>query len=373
MDTLDPDDAGVSAGDSATGIDAPPPGACLADTDCSAGICHELTGACIPDADVLFVSPNGQGTACTRAAPCGALQTAIDARTQSRFTVALAPGTYSSSFDTTPVGGGVAKLVVSGPTRAPGGAVITSSAQGRIADNLTAIFEGLTIRGGSGSFDGIDNRGTTTLARVSIEMAGDYGAVSRSGTLTVLDSQITSCVDTGIRAEGGTLVVERTKVIGNGVWGIDVLGDAGYTVRNTIIARNGKALSQGGGVRIDPGGQPAIFRFNTLARNVGLSFPSLTCEGQVAISNVILGEASLVSAPMSPSCNATFSLFNTTLGVPPGMGNIMGDPKFVSDTDFHLQTGSPAIDKGNPMTAEPIDIDGQQRGTSPDIGADELP
>ncbi|NQU17756.1 MAG: cadherin-like beta sandwich domain-containing protein, partial [Candidatus Saganbacteria bacterium] len=57
-------------------------------------------------------------------------------------------------------------------------------------------------------------------------------------------------------------------------------------------------------------------------------------------------------------------------------GNITGDPKFVSPAwgttgDYHLQSGSPAIDAGTSTGAPSIDLDGTSRpvGSADDIGA----
>ncbi|MGD0613722.1 MAG: choice-of-anchor Q domain-containing protein [Anaerolineales bacterium] len=51
----------------------------------------------------------------------------------------------------------------------------------------------------------------------------------------------------------------------------------------------------------------------------------------------------------------------------------MGDPKFVNPTgaDFHLQSGSPAIDAGSPLNAPDSDFDGnaRPRGAGYSIGA----
>lgn len=364
-------DGGIGdAPDAALGVDSLPPGACIGDADCNDGICHELSGACVPDAEALFVAPSGAGTACTRASPCGTLQTAVDQRTNARFTIALAAGTYSSSWDLSTLQANVENLIISGPTRSWDDAVIMCSAMNRVNDQITAVFEGVTIRGSTAATDGIDNRGNTKMSRVWIDLAGDFGAVSRGGSLTIVDSLVTKSANSGIYATGGTLTVERTQVLSNAAYGIDVDG-AAFTIKNTIIASNGESLRQSGGARLRPANNgPAVFRFNTLARNRGLTYLSLTCDTNVAISNVIIGEETVLTSTMSPMCSATYSLFNGGF-VPPGTGNLSGDPMFVSTTDFHLQMGSPAIDNANPMGAEPIDIDGQPRAASPDIGADE--
>ncbi|UCG43389.1 MAG: right-handed parallel beta-helix repeat-containing protein [candidate division WOR-3 bacterium] len=51
--------------------------------------------------------------------------------------------------------------------------------------------------------------------------------------------------------------------------------------------------------------------------------------------------------------------------------SIQRDPKFVSETDLHLQAGSPCRRSALTMADIPYDIDGDLRDSSPDIGADE--
>ncbi len=48
------------------------------------------------------------------------------------------------------------------------------------------------------------------------------------------------------------------------------------------------------------------------------------------------------------------------------------DPLFVSATDLHLTTPSPVENAGTPLAAVTVDIDGDARGTPPEIGADEV-
>ena len=48
------------------------------------------------------------------------------------------------------------------------------------------------------------------------------------------------------------------------------------------------------------------------------------------------------------------------------------DPQFVSGTDLHIQSTSPAVNAGQTLTHVVGDIDGQSRDSWFDIGADEV-
>ncbi|MHC4899727.1 MAG: hypothetical protein ACYTGW_21755 [Planctomycetota bacterium] len=69
---------------------------------------------------------------------------------------------------------------------------------------------------------------------------------------------------------------------------------------------------------------------------------------------------------------------NATAALPRGAADknsVVGDPKFVSATDLHLQTTSPAIGKGRAFAGRFLaqeDFDGYRRGTKQDCGAYEV-
>jgi hypothetical protein len=63
-------------------------------------------------------------------------------------------------------------------------------------------------------------------------------------------------------------------------------------------------------------------------------------------------------------------------GVSPGDHDISADPLLVdpANGNFHLDTGSSCIDKGDPSNYPATDFEGDPRpqGSAPDIGADEF-
>ncbi len=54
-----------------------------------------------------------------------------------------------------------------------------------------------------------------------------------------------------------------------------------------------------------------------------------------------------------------------------GTAYIVGDPMFVypANGNFHLKSGSPAIDAGSPYSVPSTDYEGKPRRGAPDIGA----
>ncbi|MDG0812836.1 right-handed parallel beta-helix repeat-containing protein [Cohnella rhizosphaerae] len=102
---------------------------------------------------------------------------------------------------------------------------------------------------------------------------------------------------------------------------------------------------------------------NTIANNI------FRAEGPVAVQ----APASFFEAESGNSVD--YNLYDSTGagltgGKPANEANsVYGDPSFVSDTDFHLQMGSAAINRGTSANAPPQDRDGNVRFGATDIGA----
>lgn len=163
-----------------------------------------------------------------------------------------------------------------------------------------------------------------------------------------------------------------------------------FTLTNNVIAQN-YANTAGGGLYVYGYGayvSTGELVNNTIAQNnlgSGGEGVYLTSDSTITLTNnVIVKHTYGIYNGGSGTATARYTLFygNTNdtggYGVINSTSAVVGDPLFVNPAgwDYHLQTGSPCIDAGDPAgvpPAPPTDIDGDPRpmGARVDIGADE--
>jgi hypothetical protein len=184
----------------------------------------------------------------------------------------------------------------------------------------------------------------------------------------------------GIGINGGSPFVSGNRILENlashgGAVNIEY---SESRLENNFIADNEAA--EGAGVRVRKG--PVVLRHNTLASNTGADGVGVLVEtdASVVLTNTILVSHTVgirVTAGSTATLEATLWYDNglDTGGagaISTGTLNVYEDPAFVDPVawDYHLTEGSPAIDAGV-YAGVTTDIDGEPRGISPDIGADE--
>ena len=353
---------------------------CIADAECTGGVCEELAGTCVPDAQVVFLSPAPVGAdagTCTRAKPCASFNFAFQQLSASRTVVRIGDGSYSDGAHLSSTTG---EVVLSGEDRDPAGATITSTNPGGVIQldlGTDAVLEGVTIANAPG--DGIFARGQLVVSRVTVTSSGGMG-INVSGqtntTLSLLDSRIATSQLQGVYSSKGNVDLERDYVLGNLGGGIHVQQGT-VTIVNTIVAQNGTTSSSIGGIRLDNPFAPSIVH-DTIAYNQNssgsLSAPGLQCNSSLTVTNLIFADnGTLGERPYSSLVAPTHSLFEGSTA-PQGMGNRTGSAAFVDVTagDFHILSSSAAIDAAATSSVN-VDIDGDVRpyGAGPDIGADE--
>jgi hypothetical protein len=142
--------------------------------------------------------------------------------------------------------------------------------------------------------------------------------------------------DVQIYPSSDHIIVTENTIVGAGLDGIILGSDGGGTTSNLTVVNNVVAFNGRYGISTYWGG------------TVG--------TGNLATKNVVWGNTSgqLVGNGITYTANT------------------IADPRFVNRAggDFHLQTGSPAIDGGQVEYALPNDLDGAARpqGVGPDIG-----
>lgn len=347
---------------------------CVADSECPSDVCHELNGECVSEGRALYVVPGANGS-CSRNSPCGKISDAYNQRTAQRYTIKLADGLYGERIELK-VDNGLTMVVISGPDRSWDGPQITATlSSNRVDQNMTVVIEGVSFINTPG--DGIESLGSVTLSHVLIRGSGDTGATGRGPLTRILDSRIDQSSATGVVIMNGVGEIERTMIMTNANGGVRFESGTAYSIINTIIGANGTANQGNPGVRIQgtsPPGGSAVFRFNTVARNVTQisNANGFDCGRPVRIeSSIMANPPNPLQNEMTGNCTAQTSLFEAT--APPG--NISANPMFVSSTDFHVLPGSPAVNAAPVAGAPLVDIDGEPRDgmDPPDIGADEVP
>jgi type IX secretion system substrate protein len=146
----------------------------------------------------------------------------------------------------------------------------------------------------------------------------------------------------------------------NGGGGINI-SRSNISITKNIIHEN--SAQNGGGIRLHLNNSHIIN--NTIVNNTASSNGGgLYSEGSnvVVVNNIMWNNQASNGGGIYPT-NLTYVTYSDIHGGYSGIGNINSDPLF-SDTLYHLRTGSPCIDAGNPSTTC-NDLD----GTRNDMGA----
>ena len=370
---------------------------CVADAECTGGVCTEYSGACVAEALAIFVAPAPAGTdagTCTRAQPCATFAYALGQVSATRDLIAVGAGTYSvpgaQVITVNTRNGNLSQpLVISGPSVDPSQVMLDNAGGSAAADVIYAssqsqqlVIEGLTV---TGPGEGMHIDEPVILSHVAVEHTGNAGVVSSppmmggvpAGTsMRVWDSRIEDSGGVGLIAQANGLEVLRSVVIGNTGGGVQSQRGA-LSISSSIIAANGTSTGAIGGIRMqNSNGQTGALAFDTIADNQASSayVPGVNADGAVTMIDTIY--ANNTSDALCGTCSATYSLFPATAMVPPGVGNLSGDPAFLNEMsgDYHIRPGSSAHDMGHPAAAVDYDVDGQPRPQGAyDIGADEIP
>lgn len=252
---------------------------------------------------------------------------------------------------------------------------------GTLSDCLIA---GNTATGmGGGTYD------ATALTRCTVtnNVAGTYGGGCYKGTLsfcTIEDNSaqngggtssavLTDCTVAGntATASGGGVhsgSATRCGIVNNKAESSNGGGSSGAVLDNCVVVHN-EAGAGGGGAASGALTNCTIYANKAVDNGGGVYLAALA-------NCIVWGN----TAPQNPAVYASsskpclYSCLDQTLSGNYHVGNIVADPLFVSESDYHLQAGSPCINVGtNDLAIGETDFYGDARivGGTVDMGASE--
>lgn len=354
---------------------------CTADAECGSGVCDAAAGTCVAEANVLYAISTGIATSsCTKLDPC-TLVKAFSLVDATKNTIKMGSGTY-----------------LTGPT-------ITASLPITVYGAGATLKSTMIIMGGAN----VKIRGLAFLGDGGVYCApGTVGGTAPTFDLQDVSFDTTGTTQTGpfaIQATACVLDIRRTtfKLVARYDTGIYASGE---------LMASGAPANRGSIVTIDrssfDGGEPAIGLYNYSAIHLknslmfgavptfaALGYNDTTVSGTVDFSTFInwswlsgsgpvrfVASNNLFYDPLHANTNSLtglraehhYDLAFPQMVYPQGTNNMIGmDPmlKDPANKDFHLMTGSPAIDAADPTSTTPVDYEATARpqGVRRDIGA----
>jgi serine protease len=275
-------------------------------------------------------------------------------------TVLVGPGTYTQNLNFN--GKSIALRSSSGPQ------VTNISVNGGHAVILggAAEISGFTISGAVADFGAaiaVSGKGTLIKGNIfqnNIETSGGYGAAIGGNAAS---PKIDSNLFVNNQADGQYL---------SGA--VSFINSSSPIIQNNVFYNNPtRAIN----FVLPSGNSPLVVNNTFVGNTVAIKYGSFSTT---QISNNILagnGTGFLLDYPYElPVWDHNLVDNNgvnySGMADPTGsMGNLSADPRFMSSTDFHLQSSSPAINAGTLTHAPSLDFDGRVRSL-PDIGAYEF-
>jgi hypothetical protein len=336
--------------------------ACTNDDECASQVCN-ADGSCAPEASVVYAAPTGAPTgSCTQAAPC-TLARAVTVATTAAVTpiLRLLPGTYLDALSIAKATIGTGAELMSG-VGVGGGANVSIRNLSALSLSCSDPVTNTTVSVRDSAFSSSNTvsaqRCTMTLTRVDVTSTGSTTAFSLTGPVDFQADRVTARVDTfAFFSAFGQGVSSRVT---NSVF------------ENIYVNPNTSDTT-------DPGSQ-ILFAFDTFIMGEGVQHDcfvdSGTAHRTIRFENSIMKGTGSTEVVAGTACTFLHNIMTPQATLPPT--NSGADPQLanIAARDYHLKSGSPAIDAAVPSTGlDPLgDFDGIARpqGAKKDLGAFEF-
>ena len=291
----------------------------------------------------------------------------------SGFTIRNGFATYGGGITIENASPIIRSCVITQNSASTGGGISVRGASRPVLQNLFLTDNRATDAGGgmaitAGAVPAINRN------QITANTAGAYG-----GGIYVESSspEISQCTISGnsARLGGGLAAIEKSPPKGSTAVRFQPIVSLTNPAKviNSLVVSNAAGLN-GGALYVS---NTFLQLLNaTLSDNFAPHCGGLFVDGKSAVATVhnsIIWKNGEEIAASLARLNVTYSDVRQNSGVFIGEGNINADPRF--SADYHLQPGSPCIDKGSRSGAPSIDIEDKKRpmGAGIDIGAEEVP
>lgn len=309
-------------------------------------------------------------------------------------TVYVGAGSYSESFPK-PAGGTSANRVCfiadTGGTKTGDAGVVTLTYWTtnvlliQNADYVT--FDGFVISGGQTTVS-YQNSKNSVLSNCTVQSSSAGGVYLSGSSVTVLGCTIQNLSGDGLTADQGSTLTVTGGTIKSCTNCISVVNASSSAAVDGVQLKN----AGGAGVRITAGSAVisncVMTSLSSAVTSAGTSVAVWNCTivsngsgilnsaGTMTVKNNIISQVGTALQRTAGTVVHGYNLYynNGTnySGVSAATGDKSGNPKFVSGSDYHLQTGSPAIDAGTDASSlTTVDVESHTRpcGSGWDMGA----
>ncbi|MBS1718040.1 MAG: hypothetical protein JSS72_09965 [Armatimonadetes bacterium] len=276
----------------------------------------------------------------------------------------------------------------------PGGAIYSNASTSSVSISDCTFSENVSHDGGAAIAATGDQATVVQIARCNFTnnagYADDGGALHLTQPATISNCTFTN--NTAVsNASGGAIsyynptlstpltIRNCTFAYNTGLYGGALEFYTGtVNISNSIFTGNAcTAGGAGGAIDDDPNTgdltiQDSTFSANNSAGSGGAIYHEPTSGTPVCylINNVFWGDTANSGNELATTASGQLQVqYCNVQGGYSGTGNINSDPKFVSNSDFHLKAGSPCFGAGTPLSGIVADLDGNPRHANPTIGA----